>query len=145
MYSCGGNRISFTLQQTLGSCVTGVLLMGVPHHVWALEKPVFHHLLTVFMVQKAAPSQARLTAGVGTSGQSCTSSVSQFSSCFPPLPKSGWEENPTFFHKCELQHSIKNSSWTSYSLCINTLLFFMGTNNFQPLANAIATMYKSHM
>lgn len=30
---------------------------------------------------------------------------------------------PTFFHKCELQHSIKNSSWTSYSLCINTLIF----------------------
>lgn len=56
MYSREANRISSTLQQALGSCVTGVLLMEVPRHVWAVEKPVFHHLLTVFMVQKAAPS-----------------------------------------------------------------------------------------
>lgn len=89
MYSCEANRISSTLQQALGSCVTGVLLMEVPRHVWAVEKPVFHHLLTVFMVQKAAPSQARFTAVAGTSGQSCTSCVSQLSSCFLPLPKSG--------------------------------------------------------
>lgn len=52
---------------------------GGPTSCLGAEKAVFHHLLTVWMVQKAAPSQARFTAEVGTSGQSCTSCVSEFS------------------------------------------------------------------
>lgn len=121
MYSCAGNRINCSLHQTRGSWLPVVLLVEFSHPVWAVENLYFTTSSLLWQCRKQHTLKPALQQWLPLQGN-LAHDVSTVLMMFSPTSKIRTGRKSYLFCECELQHFIKNSSWASYSLCINTLI-----------------------